>query len=62
MAFVALAVFVVLIALAWWVVMRLLRDDGYPVRAALGEDSSVPPTGLGPSKARNVGQTWDPEL
>jgi hypothetical protein len=44
------------------VVTRWLDDDGFPVRASLEEDGSVPPNGLGGTKDRNVAQTWDPEL
>lgn len=78
MVLVALVVFVALIALVWLVVMRLLNDDGAPVRATLEEDASIRkwsaqrdrgqgehvPTGkrLGQAKDRNVGQTWGPGL
>jgi hypothetical protein len=62
MVFAALLVFLVLVALAWWAVMRLLKDDGFPVRASLDKGGSVSPVGLGPAKDRNAGQTWDPEL
>jgi hypothetical protein len=62
MVIVALLVFLVLVALAWWVVMRWLNNDGFPVRASLDEGGSAPPGGLGQAKDRNVAQTWDPEL
>jgi hypothetical protein len=74
MIFVVLAVFLVLLALAWLLVKRRLDDDGFPVRTSLEEDGSVPPAsrgresyaagdkGLGQAKDRNVGQSWDPGL
>jgi hypothetical protein len=74
----ALVVFVVVIALVWLAVMRLLNDDGTPVRAALEEDGSIRKWSaqrdreqgvhvatdkrLGEAKDRNVGQTWGPGL
>jgi hypothetical protein len=69
-----LAVFLVLIALAWLLVKRWLDEDGFPVRASLEEDGSIPPPapqrghhaaanrGLGQAKDGNAARTWDPEL
>ncbi len=78
MVLAALVVFVVVIALVWLAVMRLLNDDGTPVRAALEEDGSIRKWSaqrdrqqgehvatdqrLGEAKDRNVGQTWGPGL
>lgn len=78
MVIAALVVFVVLIALVWWAVMRRLKDDGVPVRASLEEDGSVrkwsaeqerehvtkppPDGGLERAKDRNAAQTWGPGL
>ncbi len=78
MVIVALVVFVVLLALVWWAVMRRLRADGVPVRASLEEDGSVrtwsaeqerehvtEPSqagGLERAKDRNAAQTWGPGL
>jgi hypothetical protein len=75
---VALVLFVVLIGLVWLAVMRLLNDDGAPVRATLEEDASIRKWSaqrdreqgehvatdkrLGQAKDRNVGQTWGPGL
>jgi hypothetical protein len=72
----ALVVLVALIALAWLVVMRRLKDDGLPVRTSLEEDETVrewpaerepeqeyaPGRGLERSKDRDVARTWDPGL
>jgi hypothetical protein len=55
-------VFIVLVALGWWVVMRWLNNDGFPVRRSLDQGRSVQPDGLGQAKDRNVAQTWDSEL
>jgi hypothetical protein len=74
----ALLVLVVVIALVWLVVLRWLKDDGFPVRASLEEAGSVPEwspgterereghaathQGLCQAKDRNAARTWDPGL
>jgi len=67
----ALLVLVVLVALVWLVVLRRLKDDGFPVRASLAERGSVPRDpeehaaahkGLDQAKDRDAAQTWDPGL
>ena len=78
MVIAALLALIVVIALLWLVGMRLLRDDGVPVRAALEEDGSIRKwsaeherehvalaardAGLDRAKDRNVAQTWGPGL
>jgi hypothetical protein len=77
-AVLALFVFVVLIALVWFAVMRRLNDDGIPVRATWEEDGEIrtwsaererqqeghgaTENRLDRAKDRNVAQTWGPGL
>jgi hypothetical protein len=55
----ALVVVLLSIPVAWLVVLRLLKDDGMPVRASLEEDVDK---GLGRAKGRSVAQPSNPEL